>query len=233
MAIQIGKMLKSDVFKRTTANVKIISDSKFNLILGIVLCWGFFVNWLLVVNVDPVSLRSINIWVLLIGLISYFASCFFGVYLFNKSHKPHISFIGYNFVVLPLGLIINMVVSLYDTQIVIEVIQITGGVTTVLMVLGSIFPKFFTKISGALVIALYAFLIIELFQLFALGFHNNWITWSVAAIFCAYIGYDWGRANQIPKTIDNAIDSAAAFYMDIINSFLIILRFIFRALLPW
>jgi hypothetical protein len=54
-------MLDSDVFKRTVADGKIIDDSTYNIIIGIVLCWGFFVNWLLIVNVDPVFLRSVNI----------------------------------------------------------------------------------------------------------------------------------------------------------------------------
>lgn len=218
-------MLESDVFKRKTANAEIISDSKYNLLIGIVLCWGFFVNWLLVVNVDPVFLRSINIWVFLLG---YFASCFFGVYLFNKSDKPIVSFIGYNFVVVPFGLVVNIVVSQYDPEIVIDAIKITGGVTIVMMILGSLFPGFFKKISGALTIALLAVLIIELFQIIVLGIHHNWIDWAVAAIFCGYIRYDWGRANQIPKTMDNAVDSAAALYMDIINLFLRILRILGR-----
>ena len=218
-------MLKSDVFKRKSADAEIISGSKYNLIIGVALCWGFFINWLLVVNVDPVLLRNINIWIF---LIVYFASCFFGVYLFNKSDKPLVSFIGYNFVVVPFGLIVNMVVSQYDTEIVADAIKITGGVTTIMMVLGSIFPAFFKKISGALLIALFAVIIIEAFQIFLLGIHHNWIDWAVAAIFCGYIGYDWGRANQIPKTVDNAIDSAAALYMDIINLFLRVLRILGR-----
>ncbi len=52
---------------------------------------------------------------------------------------------------------------------------------------------------------------------------------AVALLFCGYIGYDWARANQIPKTVDNAIDSAAALYMDIINLFLRILRIMGRS----
>ena len=58
--------------------------------------------------------------------------------------------------------------------------------------------------------------------------HREWIDWAVVFIFCGYIGYDWGRANRIPKTVDNAIDSAAALYMDIINLFLRILRILGR-----
>jgi len=71
-------------------------------------------------------------------------------------------------------------------------------------------------------------ILVELFQLFVLGIHSNWLDWVVVLIFCGYIGYDWGRANSIPKTLDNAVDSAAALYMDIINLFLRILRIMGR-----
>ena len=40
--------------------------------------------------------------------VGYFASAFFGIYLYSKSDNPIVSFIGYNFVVVPFGLIINL-----------------------------------------------------------------------------------------------------------------------------
>ncbi|MBT3229110.1 MAG: hypothetical protein HOD43_10220 [Candidatus Marinimicrobia bacterium] len=218
-------MMESNVFQRTTTTDAIISDAKYNLTIGAVLLWGFLVNWILVETVDPEFLRSINIW-LFLGL--YFGSVFYGVNLFSKSDDPVKSFIGYNFVVVPFGLVVNLVVSQYSTEIVIEAIQITGGVTLIMMILGSAYPAFFKKISGALAMALLAVIIVEMFQIFILGMHSNWIDWAVAAIFCGYIGYDWGRANQIPKTLDNAVDSAAALYMDIINLFLRVLRILGR-----
>ena len=61
-----------------------------------------------------------------------------------------------------------------------------------------------------------------------LGIHHGIIDWIVVVIFCGYVGVDWGRANQIPKTVDNAVDSAAALYMDIINLFLRIVRILGR-----
>src|SRR5687768_3837015 len=81
-------------------------------------------------------------------LIGYFASCFFGVYLFRNSTSPWVSFIGYNFVVVPFGLVINLVVSRYDPALVLEALRITGLVTFVMMVLGTLFPAFFEKIIG-------------------------------------------------------------------------------------
>lgn len=160
--------------------------------------------------------------------IGYFASCFFGIYLFSKSNNPPVSFVGYNFVVVPFGLIINLVVSRYDAELVSEAIRITGLVTIGMMCLGTIFPEFFRKISGALTIALLLVIVVELVEIFVFGIHHGVLDWIVVLIFCGYIGYDWGRANQIPKTLDNAIDSAAALYMDIINLFLRILRILGR-----
>lgn len=180
---------------------------------------------MIVREVNTAWLANINPWIFIAG---YFASCFFGVYLFNKSEEPAVSFIGYNFVVVPFGLIVNLVVSRYQPALVIQAIQVTAGVTVLMMISGALFPQFFQAIHLGLVVSLLGVLVIELFQIFVLGIHSTWIDWAVAVIFCGYIGYDWGRANQIPKTVDNAIDSAAAIYMDIINLFLRILRILGR-----
>ena len=48
----------------------------------------------------------------------------------------------------------------------------------------------------------------------------KWWDWVVALLFCGYIGYDWAEAQNNAKTLDNAIDSAVALYLDIINLFL-------------
>ncbi len=217
--------MKVDVFQRSSTTDHTISATAYNLAIGLTLCWGFAINWLMVTNISPESIVSINPWVFFIG---YFASCFFGVYLFDRSSNPLVSFIGYNFVVVPFGLIINLVVSGYDSSLVSEAIRITGLVTMGMMFLGSMFPDFFRKISGALTIALLLVIVVELVEIYIFGVHHGIIDWIVALIFCGYIGYDWGRANQIPKTLDNAVDSAAALYMDIINLFLRILRILGR-----
>ncbi|PSW05713.1 Bax inhibitor-1 family protein [Photobacterium lipolyticum] len=218
-------MMESNVFERKDPFATEISSRLYNLTIGVVLCWGFGINWLMVSSIPLDSILSVSPLVFLLG---YFASCLFGVYLFSKSENPLVSFIGYNFVVVPFGLIINIVVSSYDPNLVLEAIKVTGLVTACMMLLGTLFPSFFARISGALTIALFVVILVELFQMFVLGIHQEWIDWAVVLIFCGYIGYDWGRANQIPKTLDNAVDSAAALYMDVINLFLRILRIMGR-----
>ncbi|PWF63498.1 hypothetical protein CBX96_10205 [Shewanella sp. BC20] len=216
---------ENSVFDRRTTDDTIIGAGLYNLVIGLTLLWGFAVNYMMVSHIDPEAIASVNPWIFFIG---YFASCFFGIYLFQRSSNPLVSFIGYNFVVVPFGLIINMVVSQYDPELVTEAIRITGLVTIAMMCLGTLFPAFFQKIAGVLTMALLLVIVVELIEIFIFNTHHGILDWIVVVIFCGYIGYDWGRANQIPKTVDNAVDSAAALYMDIINLFLRILRILGR-----
>ncbi|VEE62215.1 Inhibitor of apoptosis-promoting Bax1 [Shewanella putrefaciens] len=216
---------ENSVFDRRTTDDTIIGAGLYNLVIGLTLLWGFAVNYMMVSQIDPEAIASVNPWIFFIG---YFASCFFGIYLFQSSSNPLVSFIGYNFVVVPFGLIINMVVSQYDPELVTEAIRITGLVTIAMMCLGTLFPAFFQKIAGVLTMALLLVIVVELIEIFIFNTHHGILDWIVVVIFCGYIGYDWGRANQIPKTVDNAVDSAAALYMDIINLFLRILRILGR-----
>jgi FtsH-binding integral membrane protein len=216
-----------NVFKRTEADSQgaIISANVYNLVIGLTLCWGFLVNWLMVKNIPYESVASIHPLLFFVG---YLASCFFGVYLYTKSSNPVISFMGYNFVVVPFGLVINRVVYFYDPAVVLSAVKVTGLATAAMMILGTLYPAFFMRIARALFIGLIVVIIVEAVEIFLLKIHHGFLDWIVALIFCGYIGVDWGRANSIPKTIDNAIDSAAALYMDIIILFLRILSIMGR-----
>lgn len=211
--------------KKRNQTYVLISPVLYNVTMGIVLIWGFVLNIFLVTFIPVSALLKIPFMVFIIG---YFASCFYGIHLFKTSTNPWFSFLGYNFVVIPFGLILNIIVSRYDPAIVAESFRITAVVTGIMMVLGSAFPDFFKKIHWALTISLFAVIIVELVEIFIFKVHHGIIDWIVALIFCGYIGYDWGRANRIPKTLDNAVDSAAALYMDIVNLFLRILRILGR-----
>ena len=220
-------MEMSNVFNRTEAESSgaILSEAMYNLAIGLTLGWGFLVNGWMVRSIPTESLLQIHPLLFVLG---YIACCFAGVALFTKSDSPLISFAGYNLVVIPFGLVINVVVSRYDSSLVLDAIRITGITTLIMMMLGTIFPAFFQRIVGTLTIALICVIIVELIEVFIFKMHHGILDWVVAAIFCGYIGYDWGRANRIPKTLDNAIDSAASLYMDIIILFLRILSIMGR-----
>lgn len=217
--------MEESVFAPSETEKNQISAGVYNLVIGLTLIWGFAVNWWMVLNIPVESIRSINSIYFYAG---YFASCLFGVYLYACSENPIVSFIGYNFVVVPFGFIINLAISQYNSDLVLEAVRVTGMVTFVMMLLGSMYPKFFSHIAGGLLIALICVIIVELIEIYFFHTRHGILDWIVVLIFCGYIGHDWAKANSIPKTFDNAVDSAASLYMDIINLFLRILRILGR-----
>ena len=102
----------------------------------------------------------------------------------------------------------------------------TVGVTVLMMVAGMAFPQFFEKLGAVLFVALLVTIVIELLLTFV--FHNDptVIDYIVAVIFAGYIGYDWYKAQSYVRTYDNAIDSAADLYVDIVNLFIRILAIV-------
>ena len=203
---------------------KIISASKFNLIIGGCLLWGFVFNVIIITFFSQWAL-SLNYWLVLIG---YFISCFAGVMIYSKSDKPFISFIGYNLIVLPIGILLTYFLYGVNATIVLQAIVTTGAVTLIMMIASTIYPSFFIKIGNTLSIALLSVIVVELILVFFFNANPSIMDWGVALIFCGYIGYDWAIANQKVKTADNAVDGAAALYMDIINLFIRIVSILSR-----
>ena len=219
----MGMLDTKSVFSRTEAEGEIISDNLYNLTIGGVLAWGFLVNYFMVTNIPGEAVLGLFGGSTLLLFVAYIACCFAGIWLFSSSDNPAVSFLGYNLVVVPIGLLITPFVQSYDPDVVWKAVMVTGLVTVVMMLLGTAYPAFFQKISGALFAALITVIIVELVMVFIFRVRAGIIDWIVALIFCGYIGYDWGRANAIPKTLDNAVDSAASLYLDIINLFIRIL----------
>lgn len=210
-------MFTNEVFDRTDAGSSaIISERTYNLIIGLTLLWGFAANWFIVTNVSTEAILAIGSGTFLIG---YFISCIIGSMMFNASSNPFVSFLGYNFVVVPFGLVLNVFLQDVSPDLIVQALEITGLVTGIMMMLGTLYPAFFAGIYRGLFIALLAAIVVELGMIFILGHSFAFMDFIVAVIFCGYIGFDWSRAQAIPKTVDNAVDSAAALYMSIVNLF--------------
>ena len=71
--------------------------------------------------------------------------------------------------------------------------------------------------------ALLIAIVVQLVMMFVFEQHLTILDWAVALIFCGFIGGDWAVAMSLEKTVDNAVDSAATLYLDIINLFIKIL----------
>ncbi len=205
-----------------------ISAQTYNMIIGGVLLYGFIINMIMVTCLEDFAMSMNPI----AFMIAYFAMALTGGFMVRKSDNPVISFIGYNLIVVPMGLCLTIIINAYLSMgyesTIITAFLITAVVTLVMMALGAMFPTFFLSIGRTLCISLLITIVVE-FILFLIGIQLGIIDYVVVLIFCGYVGYDWAKANTQTKTVDNAIDTGCELYIDIINLFVRILRILARA----
>ncbi|MCM1287420.1 MAG: Bax inhibitor-1 family protein [Clostridium sp.] len=208
-----------------------ISERTYNLVIGGVLLYGFLVNCFMVAFLSDAAFNFVYNNTLMF-YISYFVMCIAGGLMVHRSSNPVISFIGYNFYVIPLGLIISASLQMLSyagaTDIVVTAFGITAIVTIAMMVASTLFPSFFLSLGRTLFVTLAITVILELILALA-GASLGIIDYVVVLIFCGYIGYDWARANAMVRTVDNAIDAAAELYVDIVVLFMRLLRILARS----
>jgi FtsH-binding integral membrane protein len=207
-----------------------ISPQAYNLVIGGTLLYGFIINCLLVYFCADSAYGIIDGNPILF-YIGYAVMILVGSFMVHGSNNPVVSFIGYNFFVLPMGLILSYIINAYNlagyADIVTAAFGITAIVTFVMMAVSSMFPDVFLGIGRALGITLLVTILVEIVMMFV-GVSLAITDYVVVLVFCGYVGYDWARANACAKTVDNAVDSAAELYIDIVNLFVRILSILSR-----
>ena len=206
----------------------VISLRAYNLILTGTVLYGLLINALLCRQsvVDFVFSRVNPIAFVVVYIVCVIA----GIVIAHKSEKPLVSFLGYNLIVVPVGLCVAAAVITggYSPSVVWHAIITTAGVTVIMVAAGLLFPQFFEKIGSILFFGLIGVLFGFLVSFFLPGV-NMAFTILSAGLFSLYIGYDIYRSQQFPHTVDNAIDCAVDLYLDIINLFLNLLRIFGKA----
>ena len=199
-----------------------ISVTRYNLILGGVLLWGFLANALICFFTRGIDLLDYAPHI----LIGYLVLALIGV-LLTRSHSAVVSFIGYNLVVIPLGFVLSLYISGFEPLLVTTVFLETAAVTLTMMMLSLVFPNLFLSLGRALGITLLIVIVVELIAslvMIATGAFNDGfflvIDGIVVVVFSLYIGYDWAIAQRRQRSVDAAVDSACALYLDIINLFI-------------
>ena len=198
-----------------------IGSNIYNLVLGLVFCWGMVINWLGAKNLHTAAITNIDPLLFILGCLGI---CCIGIILYKNSTQPLISFLGYTFIVVSFGLAINLLAHSYDLFLVPDMLRLVVLTVITMTLYSTIFPKYFEKFFGGLTIAILAMVSIAAIEILLLNKQHHILELLVVLVFCGYIGIYWGRANRIPKTLPNAVDSAAAVYVDIINLFLGLLR---------
>lgn len=198
-----------------------LSDATYNLVIGLTLLWGVALNIVMATFFS----RPILSLPYLAVIVIYFAGSIGSMMAVYRSRVPSISFLGFTGLSLSMGLLLTYYVQWFDLASIAQAFWITGMVVALMLVASTLFHDFFRGIGRMLGLALLTTLVVEVvMMLFGRG--GGAIDWVVVLIFCGYIGYDWARAQEYPATLDNAIDSAADIYVDIVNLFVRILAII-------
>ncbi len=221
MSDKNGFEMSTGVFENT--RIDTISANSFYAILGLCICWGLGLTAYLANHFATMNIKM-NTATIFLALIVSFA----GVYASARSDNMIVSFIGYNMIILPFGIILAPVVNKFSPDIIRDASALTLGIAVIMMIAGILLPKVFEHLGGALLIALIGLLIIRVVQIFVPAFNFGIIDYIAAAIFSLYIGYDMYRASNIGYTADNAVDVAVQLYLDILNLFLNILSILGR-----
>ena len=197
-----------------------LSERSYNLVIGGVLLWGIVINIIMAKGLRDPILCIPPVAVIVIYIIGSIVS---SIVIF-KSNNPAVSFAGFTVLAICMGLILTYFITAYDIGTVTLAFEMTAIVTVAMMILGTLFPQFFLSIGGALGIALLAGIFVEV--VFGLILHKNMqiMDYVFVLIFSGFIGFDWAKAQAYPKTLDNAIDSAADIYVDVVNIFIRLLE---------
>ena len=205
-----------------------LSDRSFNLVLTGLLAYGLFLNAVIVYYFAPSIIAfaaGMSFWMV---LLAYAIPTFVGVMLAAISANPMVSFLGYNLVVLPVGMLLALIIPGFPVDLVVKAMMLTGMVTVTMMLLAVIRPAFFLGLGRTLFITLLVGLLAEVVATWLLGYHGAVFDWIFVILFSGYIGYDVAKSQAYPKTMDNAVDSALDIYLDVINLFIRILSILGR-----
>lgn len=205
-----------------------LTESRYNLIIGASLTWGFGLNYLMMQFFGSAIVDLVYGYGALPFVIGYILLVLIGGSLV-RSFDPVRCFIGYNLIAVPVGMVAVAASMFYDPTIVVRAVLCTAIVTLSMMIVSMIFPQFFSRMVPALSLALLATLVAETVALFLFRMNVTFLDWVVVGIMSLYIAYDWVRANSVQRTAANAIAAASALYLDIINIFLRVLRILSRS----
>ena len=211
----------NSIWNRTETTANLVTPLVYNAVIGMVLCWGFAVNYVMLNVIPYEAVASINQWVFLIG---YIGCVILGVSIYSKSDNPVVSFAGYNLLVFPIGLLLVKFLHFYPAEVIAQAFVTTGMVTLAIMGLAMLYPRAFLSIGRGLFWGLIIAFVMELGVYFFTGTIPPVFDWIFVLIFSGYIGYDWARAQALPHTVDNAVDAAASLYVDIVNLFIRLVR---------
>ena len=187
----------------------------YNMTIGLCLFYGFAVNYIVVrwfagyfMNMNPMGL-----------LIGYVLCVIAGSVLCNGTESFGRSFVGYTLIVVPIGAVLSTFLPYYSSTVIASAFLGTALIAGGMVLLAAVKPEIFETLGGTLFTALLIAIVVQLLlTLFRIS--SGMLDWAIVVIFAGYIGYDWCMANRCYPSPVNAVKSACALYLDLVNIFI-------------
>ena len=125
----------------------------YNLVITAVLAYGLLLNAVIVSAFAPqiaAFFAGVSPWM---WLLAYLVPTIVGVIMAARSANPFVSFVGYNLVVIPIGLLLALVIPGVSPAVVSKAMLLTAMVTATMMVLAVVHPRVFLGMGRTLFIA--------------------------------------------------------------------------------
>ncbi|MBR5712957.1 MAG: US12 family protein [Lachnospiraceae bacterium] len=206
-----------------------ISVQKFNGIIGVMLLYGFLVNAIMCFMFAD-KIDNLYHETPFIPLIIYFVGIIVGTLICQKTKSTVTCFIGYNMIVVPMGLLLTPLLEYYEISTIRYAFCIMAVIMLLMVGLSYLYPQFFASIGRMLFACLIIGILAEtiMWCVNATMFSSGLFDFLFIGIFAGYIGYDWAVAQQNEKSVKSAIRSACFIYVDLVNLMIRILRIIAR-----
>lgn len=204
------------------ADGTLISTKQYNLTIGLTIAAGFLIDFLMAFYLAPqiLSLPLIGV------IIAYFVMSLGGMYVVHKSSSAFVSICGFLVMAAGMGLVLTFILNAYELSSVYLAFGITAVITVIMAVCATLFEQFFLSLGRGLFFGLLIAIVVELVCTFLFPGMLMAMDYAVILLFCGFIGFDWARAQQFPKTVNNAVASAADLFVDIVNVLIRVLEIV-------
>lgn len=150
-------------------------------------------------------------------MIGCFVAALAGAFMASSSRNTVVQIIGFTLVPIALGIMSRQWLYAVDGQVLYEAMLMTAAAVAIMAILSAMFPNFFMRISGILIISLLVIIVVSLVGLFVAGFDYTWINAISLLVFMGLLGVDFVIARNSPPTVSIAIAISVSMFLDIIN----------------
>lgn len=188
-----------------------LSSWAFNIVLGLVLLWGISCIYAVITYMPQHDLLKAGVlWVL--GV--YLSIIVLGVLLGVKSQKPLYSFIGYTLMTTGPTLLLSYILPQEILLPLCDGLIFIAFMLGIILLLSAKLPALFQSFIAILFGILVSLIVTEITWMMIFDSSHGLWHWFGAYLFCAFICYHWSQYTEKGKTLDNAIDSGSALYLE-------------------